>query len=90
MAEPVQLLHQKQMVEPKQQQPPMQGRRRRPVRAMGLKVRLPERSRVLILERQRQRQPQKKRVVVLVACLASVRYCNIYYIYIYIASFVVC
>ena len=53
---------------------------------MGLKVRLLERSKVLILERQRQQLLlRKKRVVVLVACLASVRYCNISYIYIYIS-----
>ena len=75
---------------PKQQQLQLQGLQRRPVRAMSLKVRLLERSRVLILECQRQqRQVQKKRAVVLVACLASVKYCNISYIYKYKASFVV-
>lgn len=73
------------MVEPKQQRPQLQGRQRRPVRAMGLKKRLRERIRVLILERQRQqRRLRKKRAVVLVACLASVRYCNISYIYTYL------
>ena len=85
MAEPPLLLYQNETEGVKQQQPQqILGHQHRPVRAMGLKVRLLRRSRVLILERQRQpRQLQSKRVVVLVACLASAKYCNILYIYIY-------
>ena len=86
MAEPPLLLYQNKTAGAKRQQPQqILGHQHRPVRAMGLKLRLLGRIRALILERQRQpRQLQSKRVVVLVACLASARYCNILYIYIYI------
>lgn len=85
MAEPPLLLYQNETREAKQQQPQqILGHQHRPVRAIRLKVRLPGRSRALILERQRQpRQLQSKRVVVLVACPASARYCNHLHIYIY-------